>query len=216
MGFGSWRFKSSHPHGQIRPFLCPISAQTKGAATVGGAKKRPTDPVAVPLDFYSIDTLNVSGTTLSVDMSPEVLDARGGLGKLNVQMAERTVARGFLLALERLETTNRGQDAAIAIVELLNWLDSLAERSKDFAALQEVAVLRHLRDRCHHQLAFPIFRDKSGELRWLPWSQIPHTDRTRHTKPQLEAAYENEFAGHAVLDKIRPLEGMIRALIPEW
>jgi hypothetical protein len=28
VGFGSWRFKSSHPHRQIKPDLCLVSAQT--------------------------------------------------------------------------------------------------------------------------------------------------------------------------------------------
>jgi hypothetical protein len=28
VGFGSWRFKSSHPHSQINPDPCLVSAQT--------------------------------------------------------------------------------------------------------------------------------------------------------------------------------------------
>jgi hypothetical protein len=160
-----------------------------------------------------IETQAVSGTALSVDMSSDVLKARGGRSKLNVQMRESTVARGFLLALARLEATSHGQDAAIAIVDLLNWLDSLAERSPRFSALHPVAV-RHVRDRCHHQHAFPIFQDDSGAWRWLPWGQIPHTNSTRHKRPELEAGYERDFAGRPVLETVRPLEAMIRELAP--
>jgi predicted nucleic acid-binding protein len=52
VGFGSWRFKSSHPHSQIRPIECPIRAQTqmttyeKTGGIISGTAASPPPPIA--------------------------------------------------------------------------------------------------------------------------------------------------------------------------
>ncbi len=88
-------------------------------------KQRATEPVAVPVSFFSPVTQAVSGTTLSVDMSQ--VEA-GGPKKSLVRMSDATIAHAYLLAFGRFEAAAGGRDAQIALFELLTWLDVLAER----------------------------------------------------------------------------------------
>jgi hypothetical protein len=43
-------------------------------------------------------------------------------------MSDATIASAFLLAFNRFVDAGRGQDAQIALFEVLTWLDLLAER----------------------------------------------------------------------------------------
>ncbi len=170
-------------------------------------KSRTSEPVPVPFEFFSLSTQALSGTNVSAVGNP----ADGPL-RLLVQMHDATVARAYLLAFERFETADRGQDAQIALVEVLTWLDVLASQSDYVKGLRNVALLQYVRGRCHHQLAFAIFADADSQawcwlpLRWLPSADLDHKD------PRREAEYAQNLEGRPVLETLKPLEEPIRNL----
>jgi hypothetical protein len=171
---------------------------------------RPAERAVVPLDFFSLQTQAISGTDVSALQKP------GDRLRLVVQMSDATVVRAYLLAYERFESAGRGQDAQIALVEVLTWLDVLASRPKwkNVKGLPNVRLLQYVRGRCHHQLAFAIFEPdesdaESGLWCWLP--SLPPADR-KYQRPKLEERYARKLAGRPVLDTLKLLEGPIRRL----
>jgi len=173
----------------------------------------------VPLSFFEPTVMAASGTTVSVRMKPELVTARADDMKLDVQMAESTVATGFLRALDRIRSTRHGLEANISLVELLMWLDVLAAtpNTKSVKGVYPARILIYLRGRCHHHLAFAIF-DGAPEASsapvwcWLPWSMIPDTDQPERRREELEQAYNRDLNGRPVLETLRPLESTIRKL----
>jgi hypothetical protein len=168
---------------------------------------RSQEPVPVPADFFNLSTQAISGTSVSAVGNP----ADGQL-RLLVQMSNATVAHAYLLAFGRFEAAGRGQDAQIALVEVLTWLDVLASKSNQVKGLRHVPLLQYVRGRCHHQLAFAIFepgQSDSGAWCWLPW--LPPAD-TGYEKPKRDDEYARNLAGRPVLETLKRLEGPIRKL----
>jgi hypothetical protein len=169
-------------------------------------RKRLTDPKPVPRDFFSPVTQAASAFSVSVIQRP------GERGRVRVQMTDAAVARAYLQAFERFKAANEGQSAQVALVELLEWLDVLGERTA-VKGLVNVPVLRYIRGRCHHQLAFAIFEDEevNGARRWLWFGWLPPADPGCEN-PKREKAYTEKLAGRPILETLEPLERYIRSL----
>jgi hypothetical protein len=168
-----------------------------------------SEPVPVPSGFLSPATQAISGTDISAVLKPD------GKLKLTVQMSDATVARAYLAARDRFEEAGRGQDAQIALVELLTWLDVLASRPKSMKAMRglpNVPLLLYVRGRCHHQVAFAIFDPEQPDPEawcWLPW--LPPAD-PGYESPKREDEYARKLAGRPVLETLRQLDRPIRNL----
>jgi hypothetical protein len=152
---------------------------------------RSSEPVPVPLNFFSPTTQAVSGIDVSAVHRP------GDKLRPAVQMRDATVARAYLLAFERLEAAGQGQDAQIALVELLTWLDVLASRPKlkNLRGLPNVPLLQYVRGRCHHQVAFAIFDPEQPDAEawcWLPW--LPPADKG-YENPKRKTSTPGDWQG---------------------
>ncbi len=189
MGETPWRFKSSHPHRQIRRIRGPDVAQTS---------KR----------------VNEAGKDIVVTAPPATATFSAGAPKITVTMPLEIMVRGFVLAVRRYEAAVAGDNAVdvyIALFEAFAWFDSLDERSK-LANTDEGRAMRFVRQRTHHQWAAAA-HPAIGGWRWFKLEILPSAD-PRHPSPAGERLYRKVLEQRPVIDALRRVEVAVRKLAP--
>lgn len=161
-----------------------------------------------PRSFETEAVLGRKGMRLTADVSTIPQLRRP---KLSVSLSPSTLVRAFDLAYDRLAESASVQDGGIALVELLTWLDVIAEQETTVAGTHPVAVLRHVRNQCHHKAAFAVTAESGDVLVWQRWSVIP-VDRPGRKKAELEAEYRRSLEGKPVIPTLEPVRRVVDAL----
>jgi hypothetical protein len=133
------------------------------------------------------------------------------------------LVRGYVDAVERFrEQAAIGADSPREVYpplfEALNWAHSLRDTSFRLVELQDrhLDALRHVRDRCHHQLASAIYPDPAapGGWRWDAIGHLPPEDPGRGHDREGANNYSELLQHRPVLETLEIVEKHFRSIAP--
>ena len=134
------------------------------------------------------------------------------------------LVRGYVEAVARFrEQAAIGSDSARDVFpplfEALNWAHSLWDTWFPLVEPQDrhLDSLRHVRDRCHHQLASAIYPDPSapGGWRWHAIAHLPTEDPGRGHDREGTKHYRELLEHRPVLETLELVEQHFRSLVPD-
>lgn len=134
------------------------------------------------------------------------------------------LVRGYVDAVARFrEQAAIGADGAREVYpplfEALNWAHSLWDTWFRLVEPQDrhLDALRHVRDRCHHQLAAAIYPDAAapGGWRWYAIGHLPPEDPGRGHDREGAKNYTELLAQRPVLETLEIVERHFRSIVPE-
>jgi hypothetical protein len=131
-----------------------------------------------------------------------------------VQKDVRVAKRGFLKAVERLETAvaegpDGADDVYISIAEAADWLDSLSAHTDISSNVDAQAVL-FARHRTHHQMASIAYFDENSDTHvWRPVTQLPEPEEVQHRGDKIKPFYSKRLAGKPVLEVFTRLKPVV-------
>jgi hypothetical protein len=173
-------------------------------------------------DDPNVDTSSTAQRGRVVEVTGAVSASVGVTASIlgSVEKNVSVAVRGYVKSLRRLEDAatdeHRPDDVYIALAETTNWLNSISSFSK----LRGTIHGRHLvegvsfaRDRMQHQWASVTYRDHEGAWVWRPAEQLPPPDDSANSGAKKEPFYTAHLADRPILDVLRQLEPMIRALL---
>jgi hypothetical protein len=134
------------------------------------------------------------------------------------------LVRGYVDAVERFrEQAAIGADSPREVYpplfEALNWAHSLWDTWFRLVEPQDRHLdgLRHVRDRCHHQVASAIYPDAAapGGWRWYAIGHLPPDDPGRGHDREGAKNYTELLAQRPVLETLEIVERHFRSIVPE-
>ncbi len=134
------------------------------------------------------------------------------------------LVRGYVDAVGRFrEQAAIGADSPREVYpplfEALNWAHSLWDTWFRLVEPQDRHLdgLRHVRDRCHHQVASAIYPDAAapGGWRWYAIGHLPPEDPGRGYDREGAKNYTELLAQRPVLETLETVERHFRSIVPE-
>jgi hypothetical protein len=134
------------------------------------------------------------------------------------------LVRGYVDAVERFREqaairADTAREVYPPLFEALNWAHSLWDTWFRLVEPQDRHLdgLRHVRDRCHHQVASAIYPDAAapGGWRWCAIGQLPPEDPGRGHDREGAKNYTKLLAQRPVLETLEIVERHFRSIVPE-
>ena len=184
MGFGSWRFKSSHPHSQTKPLRGHLRDRTS----------------RVPKEHNISDGASIGTTaTLHIAISKTLsVPARG--------------FREAVADARRASAQNDVDGLFIAATNASQWVTAITWQKAELKNNKDVVALSFARDRAHHQLGSLISQDANGTWTWRSLEVLPLPEPRFQGRTHEQQAYRTRLADQPLLDVFDRLEPVIAAL----
>ena len=134
------------------------------------------------------------------------------------------LVRGYVKAVARFREqaalrADSARDVYPPLFEALNWAHSLWDTWFRLVEPQDRHLdgLRHVRDRCHHQLAAAIYPDAAapGGWRWYAIGHLPPEDVGRGHDREGAKNYTELLARRPVLETLEIVERHFRSIVPD-